>query len=315
MIHHAQVARISSARRRQNLKRMWPLYLIVIPCIIHAILFIWAPLWGWLIAFFDYFPGKPILEQRYVGLKYFERMLKDRYFLQALQNTLWLSFLSLCAFPVAPLFAVFLNELRSNKVKRAVQTLSSFPNFISWLLVFSVFSALFSVDDGAFNQIFYKQLGWLKSPSNVLADASIARVLNAVILPIWKGTGWSAIIYMAAITGIDPTLYEAAEIDGAGRMRRIWHITLPGIAPTFVTLFILALAGILNSGFEQYYVFTNSLTFSVLDNLDTYVYRVGMNNLNFSYGTALGMVRSIVSLLLLFLANQASYWIRGYRIY
>lgn len=301
--------------RKRNFKRMWPLYLIIIPGVIHMLLFIWAPLWGWSIAFFDYFPGRPIFEQRFVGFKYFTRMFKDRYFIQALRNTLCLSGLSLLAFPIAPLFAIFLNELRSSKTKRTIQTLTSFPNFISWILVYSIFSALFSVDDGAFNQIFYKQLGLLNAPADILTDKSIARVLNAIILPVWKGTGWSAILYMAAITGIDTSLYEAAEIDGAGRFKKMFYITLPGIMPTVTTLFIMALAGILNSGFEQYYVFVNRMTFNVLDNLDTYVYRIGLENLNFSYGTALGIVRSIVSLVLLVIANESSYWIRGYRIY
>lgn len=306
------------AQRRKlvrDLKRMWPLYLIIIPCVIHVILFTWVPLWGWSIAFFDYFPGKPVWEQNFVGLKYFTRMFRDRYFIRALKNTLMLSGLSFLSFPVAAIFALFLNELRSNKTKRVIQTLTTFPNFVSWILVYSIFSAIFSVDDGAFNQVFYKSLGWLSEPKDILTNKNIAQVLNAIILPIWKGTGWSAIVYLAAIAGIDPTLYEAAEMDGAGRFRKMWHITIPGISTTFVTLFILALAGILNSGFEQYYVFINGITSPVLDNLDTYVYRIGMENLNFSYGTAMGICRSIVSMILLVLANQASYWIRGYRIY
>lgn len=297
-----------------RMKRMWPLYLMTVPFVICVLLFTYAPLWGWSIAFVDYFPGRSIFQQRFVGFRYFERMFNDHYFYQALRNTLICSSLALVTYVFPMILAILLNEMRSEKSKRFIQTCTSFPHFISWILVFSIFTTLFSVDDGLINQIFYKQLGWMKAPSNLLANPDIAWYLNTLVLAVWKGCGYSAIVYIAAIAGIDQNLYEAAAIDGAGRFRMIWHVTLPGLMPTFIILFVMGLANILNTGFDQYYVFVNPLTFSKLDNLDTYIFRVGLQQTNFSYATALGIVRSVVSVLLICLVNAVSFKVRGRKV-
>lgn len=292
----------------------WMLLMMTVPFFLCVVAFSLVPLWGWLIAFFYYFPGTSILNQNFAGLRYFRRMLNDRYFFQALGNTLVLSSMALLTYPIAPIFAILLNEFRSDKYKRLIQTLTSFPNFISWIIVFSIASTFFSVEDGLVNQIFFNRLGWFSQPTNLLADANIAKVLQTFILSVWKNCGWSAIIYLAAITGIDQSLYEAAKVDGAGRIKRIIHITIPGIMPTFIVLLVLGAANILNTGFDQYYVFTNAVTLPVLDNLDTYIYRTGIQNLNFSYATAVGMSRSIVSVILLTAINQIAYRVNGSKI-
>ena len=292
----------------------WMLLTMTVPFFLCVVAFSNLPLWGWLIAFYDYFPGTSIFNQNFAGLRYFQRMLNDRYFYQALVNTLILSSMALLTYPIAPVFAILLNEFRSGKYKRIIQTLTSFPNFISWIIVFSIAATFFSVEDGLINQVFFDKLGWLSVPTNFLANADIAKVFQTFFLSVWKNCGWSAIIYLAAITGIDQSLYEAAKVDGAGRIKRIIYITIPGIMPTFIVLLVLGAANILNTGFDQYYVFTNAVTLPVLDNLDTYIYRTGIQNLNFSYATAVGMSRSIVSVLLLTVINRVAYHVNGAKI-
>ncbi len=287
-----------------------PLMLMTVPFFLLVLVFAYVPIFGWVMAFQDYFPGKGMLSQSFVGFKHFERMFADDEFYRALRNTLVLSFLGLLVSPAPMALALLLNEVRRKWFRKTIQIITSFPNFISWIIVFSVFFAFFSVEDGVINKLFL-ELGIWKTPSNILADPSAAWVFQTLV-GMWKGLGWGAIIYLAALAGIDQELYEAARVDGANRFREAWHISLPGMLPTFVVLFILGIGGMLSGGgFEQMFTFSNPMVVEKLDNLDTYVYRTGLQGIAFSYATAVGLAKSLVSILLLLGANAISKRING----
>ncbi len=284
--------------------------LMTVPFFLLVLVFAYVPIFGWVMAFQAYFPGKGMLSQSFVGFKHFERMFTDDEFYRALRNTLVLSFLGLLVSPAPMALALLLNEVRRKWFRKTIQIITSFPNFISWIIVFSVFFAFFSVEDGVINKLFL-ELGIWKTPSNILADPSAAWVFQTLV-GMWKGLGWGAIIYLAALAGIDQELYEAARVDGANRFREAWHISLPGMLPTFVVLFILGIGGMLSGGgFEQMFTFSNPMVVEKLDNLDTYVYRTGLQGIAFSYATAVGLAKSLVSILLLLGANAISKRING----
>ena len=287
-----------------------PLLLMTVPFFLLVLLFSYVPLFGWLMAFQDYFPGAPLTGQGFVGLRHFERILADPQFLLALRNTLVLSLLSLLVSPAPMLLALLLNEVRRLWFRKLVQTVSSFPNFISWIIVYSIFFSFFSVDEGAFNRLLL-DLGLLRTPTDVLADSDFAWYFQTLV-GMWKGLGWGAIIYLAALSGIDQEQYEAARVDGASRFHEAWHISLPGMMPTFVVLFILGIGNLLaGGGFEQMFTFMNPMVMDKLENLDTYTYKIGLQGLNFSYATAVGVMKSVVSILLLVIANGISKRVNG----
>ncbi|WP_214628210.1 ABC transporter permease [Paenibacillus agaridevorans] len=287
-----------------------PLILMTVPFFALVLLFSYVPLFGWLMAFQDYFPGSPILGQNFVGLRHFERILTDEQFMLALRNTLVLSFLSLITSPAPMLLALLLNEVRKLWFRKFVQTVSSFPNFISWIIVYSIFFSFFSIDEGAFNR-FLLDLGVITTPKDVLADSGFAWYFQTLV-GMWKGLGWGAIIYLAALSGIDQEQYEAARVDGASRFQEAWHISLPGMMPTFVVLFILGIGNLLaGGGFEQMFTFMNPMVMDKLENLDTYTYKIGLQGLSFSYATAVGVMKSVVSILLLITANAISKRVNG----
>lgn len=209
--------------------------------------------------------------------------------------------------PAYVAFAILLNEMRGKWFRKWVQVTTTLPNFISWVLVYSVFYVFFAVSDGVVNQVLLK-LEWLKQP--FLGNSDIAWAFQTMV-GLWKGLGWGAIIYLAAIAGIDQELYDAAKVDGSGRFRTIWHVTVPGIMPTFVVLLLLNVSNMLNNGFEQYYVFYNALVADKLEVIDYYVYRVGLETNDFSYSTVLGMFKTIVSVTVLFTVNWIAKKIRG----
>lgn len=290
--------------------------LLIAPFIIFVFVMCYVPLLGWSMSFMKYRPGVPWSKQEFVGLYHYIRIFtvnKDFYI--ALRNTLVMSGLSILTAPLAIVLAILINECRSQKFGRVIQSVSALPNFVSWILVYAVAFAFFSVDDGVVNTVFYKMLHIFKEPSNVLANADIAWITQ-ILLGIWKGVGWSAIIYLATIAGIDQELYEAAKVDGAGRMRRIWHITLPGVRETFFVLLLLQIANILSVGFEQYYVFQNPMTVSRLEVLDTYIYKQAMSGgLKFDYSTAISVLKTTVSVTLLFGINKLSKIFRGVSLF
>ncbi|THF73792.1 ABC transporter permease [Cohnella fermenti] len=287
-----------------------PLMLMTLPFFALVVLFNYVPLFGWLMAFQNYFPGTSIVGQEFVGLKQFERILSDDQFLHALRNTLVLSLLGLITSPAPMVLALLLNEVRRLRFRKFVQTVSSFPNFISWIIVYSIFFSFFSVDEGAFNRLLL-HLGLIDTPTDVLANSGIAWYFQTLV-GMWKGLGWGAIIYLAALSGIDQELYEAARVDGAGRFREARHISLPGMMPTFVVLFILGIGNLLaGGGFEQMFTFMNPMVMDRLENLDTYTYKIGLQGLSFSYATAVGVMKSVVSIVLLLIANGVSKRING----
>ncbi|MCD9025042.1 ABC transporter permease [Cohnella silvisoli] len=282
-------------------RRVFPLLTMSVPFFLLMVLFAYVPLWGWYIAFTNYYPGESILNADIVGFRNFEQLFSGNQFLTAMRNTLVISAIGLLLSPLPMAFAILLNEVKQKWFAKIVQIVSSFPNFISWVIVYSIFFAFFSIDDGMINRLLFK-LGLIEQPTDILTNADIAWWLQAAITN-WKGLGWSAIIYIAAISSLDQEVFQAAEVDGAGRFRQIRHIMIPGLMPTYAVLFLLGIGYMLSSGFDQYYVFTNSVVHSKLDVLDTYVYNLGLVQLNFPFSTAAGIFKSVVSVVLVFTAN------------
>ncbi len=292
------------------------LLLLALPFIVLVFVFYYLPLYGWIYSLFDYKPGIRLFRNEFVGFRFFTELVNTpiarQEILRVLRNTFAISFLALATSPLPILFAIFLSEVRFSPFKRVVQTLTTLPNFISWILVYAIFFAIFSVDDGMFNRVLLR-LGLIRTPTNVLADEHIVWLFQTGVT-VWKSLGWSAIIYLAAIAGIDPELYDAAHVDGAGRFRSIWHITLPGLTPTYFVLLLLAVANIINNGIEQYFVFQNPMTRSRIEVLDLYVYNQGIASIHYSAATAISVLKSLVSVTLLFAVNALSRTVRGYPI-
>jgi len=286
---------------------------MAIPCVIALILFCYLPLLGWSIAFFHYKPGLSLFGSGFAGLDYFRMALDDPELLPVLRNTLAMSFLGLLVSPLAVIFAIFLLELRSKKLQKFIQTTTTLPNFISWVLVYAVAYFMLSSGDGMINKLLLR-LNLIEQPLNPLANPEIVWVLQTAI-SVWKTLGFSAVVYIAAIVGIDQEQYDAASVDGAGRFARIWHITVPGLLPTFITLLLLSIGSLLSNGFEQYYLFNNGLVQSHIQVLDLYVYRIGISQNNFPMSTAIGMAKTLVSIILLMTANQLSKRLRGQSIF
>ncbi len=293
------------------------LWLLSLPFLILIFLFSYLPLYGWVYALFDYKPGRALLDCKFVGLDNFTRMFADKYALEdivrVMKNTLGMSLIGIATSGLPMMFAVFLAEIKSKHYRKAVQTLTTIPNFISWVLVYSVAYAMFSVNDGFVNRLLM-DLGILDEGINFLASGKHVW-LSMWLWGTWKGLGWSAIMYIAALTGIDQEQYEAAAVDGAGRMQKIWHITIPGLLPTYFVLLLLSIANLVNNGMEQYFVFQNAMNKEYIEVLDLYVYNQGMVGINYSFSTAVSILKSIVSVTLLFVANMSSKLTRGESIF
>ncbi|MCL2059699.1 MAG: ABC transporter permease subunit [Oscillospiraceae bacterium] len=294
------------------------MFLLVLPLLCLVAVFSYAPLFGWLIAFCDYKPGRPFLQQNYnVGFRYFQMMFSGvGYFPTVMRNTLVLSLMGIVTSPIPIILAIMTTRIAqvfSKRVSRVIQTFTALPNFISWVLVYSLFFALFNTNNGAVNSIL-KSLGLIEQPTNILINVDWAWVFQ-IGVGVWKGAGWSAIIYFAAISGIDQELYDAADVDGASSFQKTMHVTVPGILPTYYVLLLLGIANMLSNGFDQYFIFQNARTVSRLEVLDTYIYKIGLAQLQFSMSTAMGMFKSVVSITLLTIANVSSKLIRGDSIF
>jgi putative aldouronate transport system permease protein len=289
------------------------LFLLCIPFLGIVFLFSYLPLYGWLYSFFDYRAGLNLFACKFVGFKYFSQIVSNtilfRDLIRVMRNTFAMSLLGLITSPLPMVFAIMITEARNKWFKRAVQTLSTLPNFISWIMVYSIVWAMFSVGDGFLNRLLLK-LNVIQTEINFLASSDNVW-LTMLGYSLWKNLGWSAIMYLAAIAAIDQEQYEAAIVDGAGRFRLIWHITIPGILPTFFVLLLLTIANFINNGMEQYYVFQNPMNKSFIEVLDLYVYNKGMVGNNIPFATAISMLKSVVSIVLLFGANQLSKAVRG----
>jgi ABC-type polysaccharide transport system permease subunit len=284
------------------------LLLLATPFVLFTLAFSYVPLFGWIYAFFDYKPGIPLQQTPFLGLENFRNMFDDPRMGPVLANTLALSLLSIATAPVPMLLAILISEVRSGWFKRLVQTVSTLPNYISWIIVFSLAFSMFSTE-GAVNSIMMKT-GIGNPPVDVLGNYDRVWTVQTLLL-LWKSAGWSAIIYLAAIVGIDSEQYDAAKVDGAGRMRTIWHITLPSIMPTFIVLLLLSVSNLLSAGFEQYLVFSNVMIADRIEVLDLYVYRLGLVTGDYSYSTAVGIFKTVISVLLLFTVNILSKKVRG----
>ncbi|GKX67846.1 ABC transporter permease [Inconstantimicrobium mannanitabidum] len=272
-----------------------------LPFVIWLIIFKYIPLVGWSMAFQDYRPGKSIFNQKWVGLKHFKVLFHEDTFYQSLTNTLAMSLLGLVFGTFfAILFALLLNELRAIKFKRVVQTISYLPHFISWVVASTIIVSMLS-QSGIINELLMN-LHIINSPINFMSNPNMFWGI-VTGSDIWKETGWNAIIYLAAITSIDLELYEAAEMDGCNRFQKMLHITLPGIRPTIIVLLIMSIGNLVNIGFEKQMLLGNNIVADKSLVLDKYALDYGIGMFRYSFGTAIGMFKSVVSIILLFIAN------------
>ncbi len=294
------------------MEEKYRLFLLLLPFVILTFVFSYLPLWGLRYAFFDYKSGDTLSMDKFVGFKWFTMLVRNRQtradIIRVLKNTLAMSGLGLLTAWCPMAFAIFLSEIKNTRFRRLVQTFTTIPNFISWVLVFAIAFCIFSTD-GFISSLLVNSGVWTQG-KNFLMDGSHTW-LKMLLWGMWKGLGWSAIIYIAGISGIDQTLYEAATVDGAGRFQKMWHVTVPGLLPTFFVLFLMAVAGALNNGLDQYLVFENTSNTSAIQVLDLYVYKMGIVNGSIPFSTAVGMLKSVVSVVLLFLANGVSKKLRG----
>ena len=288
------------------------LFYCIVPFIVLCFLFSYFPLHGWLYAFFDYKPPLKLSQCDFVGWKWFRTLFTNTtqimQMFQVMKNTFAMSLLGIFTSILPMGFAVFLNEIKCKWFKNLVQTLTTLPNFISWVLVYSVAFSLFT-DSGMVNT-WLQNMGIITTPVKFL-DSDTHVWLWMTLWNIWKGLGWGAIMYLAAISGIDAELYEAARVDGANRFQLMPNITLPALMPTFFVLLMMAVANFLNNGMDQYYVFQNSFNKAHIQVLDLYVYNIGMTGSSLSLATAISMMKSIVSVTLLFIVNFVSKKTRG----
>ncbi|MFS0726634.1 ABC transporter permease [Paenibacillus sp. 1P07SE] len=280
------------------------LYLLGLPGILFFILFKYVPMGGIIIAFQNYSPIRGFLDSEFVGFAHFVRLFNEPDFWMIFRNTLLLSALGIIfLFPAPILLALILNEVRSQKYKRTVQTIIYLPHFISWVVIASLTFVFLSTEVGLVNK-FLVFLG-AEKVRFLMAENYFYPII--LLQGLWKDVGWNTIIYLAAIAGVNPALYEAAEIDGAGKFSKIWNVTIPSIIPTVIILFILGLGNILEVNFEQLWLMQNPLVLNVAEVFDTYVYKVGIQGGQFSYSTAVGIFKSFVGLILILGANS---WVR-----
>ncbi|WP_372636324.1 ABC transporter permease [Cohnella sp.] len=276
------------------------MYMMILPGLLFFIIFKYVPMAGLVIAFQDYKPYLGITGSSWTGLSHFERLFSEPMFFTILRNTLVLFAMNLLFyFPVPILLAVMLNEVRINVFKRFVQTLVYIPHFMSWVIIVSISFVMLSTDRGLINELF-AMMGFEKI--NFLLSNEWFRPMY-ILQVIWREAGWGTIIYLAAMAAIDPGLYEAARIDGAGRFRQIWHITLPSIRSVIVVLLILKIGDVLELGFEHVYLLLNSMNREVAEIFDTYVYTAGLKQGQYSFSAAVGFFKSFVGLLLVLGAN------------
>lgn len=278
------------------------IYLMIIPVIIYYILFHYKPMYGAIIAFKQFSPAKGILGSPWVGFKYFFRFFNDVYFIRILKNTFLISLYDLLwGFPAPILLALLLNEVKNKKFKKTVQTTTYLPHFISLVVVVGMLKDFVSTD-GIINDMI---LFFGGDRSNLLQFAKYFRTIY-ISSGIWQGIGWGSIIYLAALSGIDEQLYEAAMIDGAGKWKQTLHVTLPGITPTITIMLILRIGSLLNVGFEKIILMYSPTTYEVADVISTYTYRVGLMEFSWSYSAAVGLFNSVINFILLIVANTIS---------
>ncbi len=297
---------------KMAMQETYHLFLLFLPILALAFVFSYLPLWGWRYAFFDYKAGGDLTMENFVGFKWFTYLFQSEAtrndIFRVIKNTLALSGISIITSWLPMIFAVFLTQVPSRKFRRVVQTFTTVPNFLGWAIIYAVALAIFSTD-GFINNFLNNILG-LNANNNYLMSNS-HMWLKMWLWGTWKGLGWSAIIYISSITGIDPVLYEAATVDGAGRFQQMWNVTIPQLMPTFFVMLLMSIANVLSNGMEQYLVFSNAINAQSIEVLDLYVYNLGIVNGQIPMSTMVGMCKSIISVILLFTANTASKKLSG----
>ena len=299
-------------RRKTPYWRYRELYLMLIPVIAYYVVFHYVPMYGAQIAFKDYKFNLGIIRSPWVGFEHFQYLFSLRSFKEIFRNTILISTYKLIfGFPAPIILAILLNELRIIPYKKAVQTVSYLPHFLSWVILAAIFTQLLSPSTGALN-ILLTKLGF--EPIFFLGNKSWFRSV-LVFTSVWKGVGWGSIIYLASIAGINPEIYEAAIVDGAGRMRRIWHVTLPGLTPVITILLIFAIGRLTLDDFDQIFNLYNPSVYSVGDVISTYTYRKGLVELQYSFSAAVGLFQNAISLVLIVIVNWVTKRFNEYGIW
>lgn len=304
MFNKKEGEKIKKISVKDSLKKNKGLYLMLILPLLWYVIFCYLPMFGIVIGFQDYHPGDSyFIGAHWVGLKHITLFVKSPYFFRLIRNTFVLAFLTLLVgFPAPIILALMLNEVKMEKFKKTVQTISYLPHFISIIIICGLVID-FTSNNGAINGL--RQLLFNSSPISFLDDAKYYRSIY-VISDVWASIGWSSIIYLAALTAVSPSHYEAAELDGASRLQKIWHIALPTIRPTITILFILAVGGILSSNLDKAMNLARPITYTVSDNIAYYVYRKGIEESQFSFSTAIDLFSSVINFLFLITANMIS---------
>lgn len=289
----------SELKRRIIRNRL--LYIMILPGMLYFLIFKYLPMFGLVISFQDFKPYKGFFNSEWVGFEHFERLFTEPEFLMILTNTLVLFALNLIFFfPIPIILALMLNEVRISAFKRTVQTLVYIPHFMSWVIIVSISYVMLTMDGGIINELLvffgFQKVNFLLSPEWFRP--------MYIIQVIWREAGWGTIIYLAAMAAVDPQLYEAARMDGAGRMRQVWHITLPAIRSVIIVLLILKIGDILELGFEHVYLLLNSMNRNVAEIIDTYVYTAALKQGQYSYSTAIGFFKSFIGLIMVIMANK-----------
>lgn len=286
---------------KKEFKRQWGLIFVAALYVIYGIVFYYLPLGGWIMAFQHYKLKTGLFHSKFVGLAKFKFLFEDDRFIRVIRNTLAMGIINLAVtFVTAIAFAILLNEVQSRWFKKTIQTISYLPHFLSWIIVCGIIHDSLS-STGIINELLLKA-HILKGAYNFFAHPNWFWPIVA-FSNVWKETGWNAIIYFAAITAIDPALYEAAAIDGAGRFQRIWYVTLPSIKPTIMILLLMNIGNVINAGFEVQYILGNGLVQRVSETIDIYILQFGVGNMDYSLGTAAGIFKTLVSVVLIFIFN------------
>lgn len=292
------------------------IFLYALPMIVIVFIFSYLPLWGWSFAFFQYKPGKSVWDCTFVGLDNFTALFGNvvmrRNLIRVLTNTFGIHFLGYLFTPLPLLFAVFLSEMRSKKYQKFVQSVTTLPNFVGWVVIYSLVNSFLS-SGGLINNVLLDG-GLITEPTNYMVSSDHVWI-KMVLLQQWKSLGWSAIVYFASIAGIDQEMYEAAMVDGASRMQRIRYISIPMLIPTYFVLLIMSIGNFLNTGVDQYLAFSNALNKESIEVLDLYVYNLGIKGGQISFSVAVGIMKSVVALTLFGIANIASKKVRGTSVF
>lgn len=288
-------------------RKKYNLLFMTLPFMIIVLLFNYVPIFGWIYSVFDYIPGVSVFDCDFVGLDFFRLIFKDANVVRTLKNTFIFAVIGIVLTPLPMFFAILLNEIKCGPVRRVVQTFTTLPNFISWVIIFSLAFSLFATD-GVVTTLIARITG---SEVNSILSSGESVYWFQTALGIWKSLGWSSIIYLAALSGVDQELHEAAMVDGASKLKRIIHIDLPAIIPTMVILLIMNAGSIMSVGYEKVYLMQNDLNVTTAEVISTYVYKIGLKQQQYSYSAAIGLFNNLINFILLVVVNKLSKKLSG----